>query len=96
MIISITRPALLAVVLSTIIDMTTFDILPIDIPYDAWSGAELKGPTDAMEYCKYESNAFIRNIGSVIFFFWLYLYIVFILWFLTRISGSDKCLNKFK
>jgi hypothetical protein len=96
MAISITRPALLAVVLNTVIEMTTFDILPIDIPYDWWSGAEPKGATDGLSYCKYESNSFIRNIGSVIVFFWLYLYFVFVLWFLSKISGADSCLNKFK
>ena len=76
MIISITRPGLLSVVFSSLIDLTTFDILPIDTWYDIGTGVEPESPTEPMGYCKYESNAFIRNVGSVVVFFWFILYVI--------------------
>lgn len=49
-----------------------------------------------MEYCKYESSAFIRNLGSVTVFFWFILWIFFVTWFVTRVAGDDKTLTKLR
>ena len=87
MIISILRPALVAAVMGAVIELTTFEVLPTDIIYDMITEVEPTGPTEAMEYCKYESNAFIRNVGSVCVFFWAILWVIFMLNFLTRVSG---------
>jgi hypothetical protein len=96
MIISVTRPALLSVVIIAIIEVTTFDVLPVDSGYDIVTDHDPQGPTEAMEYCKYESNAFVRNVGSVVVFFWFSLWVIFIFYFLARVSGEDKTLIKLK
>jgi hypothetical protein len=87
MIISILRPALLTAVMGAVIELTTFEVLPTDIIYDLITGVEPQGPTEAMEYCKYESNSYCRNVGSVFVFFWGILWIILIIAFLTKVSG---------
>jgi len=96
MIISITLPALLSAVMNVVLDLTTFEVLPTDVIYD-WVTSDIpKGPTPAFEFCKYESTAYVRNVGTVVIFYWGIFWLIFMTWFLTRVSGEDDRLKKMK
>ena len=56
-------------------------------------------PTPALEFVKYDSESFIRNTGSIIVFFWLCIYIMFLLWFIKKVfipkhKDEEKVGNK--
>ena len=46
-------------------------------------------PTPVLEFVKYDSESFIRNTGSIIVFFWLCIYIMFLVWFINKLFIPD-------
>ena len=48
-----------------IFKMVTFDYLPVDTVYDAWTEKEAEAATDALGDIGYDAISIVRNMGSV-------------------------------
>jgi hypothetical protein len=90
MIVNIVSPAIVGLVVGAFIDLLTFDVLPVEPIYDWLMGVEPKEPSTALVKAKYESESFIRNLGSVNVFFWTTMWGIYIISFLRKVMIPVK------
>jgi len=89
MIVDISLTAIAERTVSNFLDLFTFDILPIEPIYDYFLGYTPESPTRALGIAKYDSESFIRNLGSVNVFYIITLYVMFQIWFIGKIVLPD-------
>ena len=83
-------------VFKVILSLVTFDILPMEVLYKALKFEENEVPNVDLVSAGYENDSSIMNMGSVTVFFWFSLYILFVLWFLSRVVRDGKQKNQLK
>jgi len=90
MIVHIYKPGIVVAIFEVILELVTFDILPMDTVYDLIWGESDELPNEDLTAAGYETNSSIRNMGSVFVFFWIVLFMLFQLWFLTKVVPDDQ------
>lgn len=89
MIVHVQKSEFLLSVFEVILELVTFDILPVDVVYDSAFGEPEELPNEDLVAAGYESDSSVRNMGSVFVFFWLSIYILYNLWFLNKVLPEE-------
>ena len=77
MIVHISKPGIVIAVFEVILELVTFDILPMDTVYDKLYGEGKEVENADLLEAGYETDSSIRNMGSVFVFFWAVIFILF-------------------